>query len=116
MFTDFGVTNHVPLEYMIQGIGRQRPREFSISSPYGGVGGSGEIDLTVAITEYETQFKRQITGVCSGFLKRASINSIVPVWLKKGTMTFPRNKPLILVSPGTGIAAMRAAIWELKNA
>ena len=32
LFKDFEVTNQVPLDYIIQGIGRQRPREFSISS------------------------------------------------------------------------------------
>ena len=34
VFKDFGLTNHIPIEYLIQGIGRQRPREFSISSAY----------------------------------------------------------------------------------
>mmetsp|Transcript_22234 Transcript_22234/g.29758 ORF Transcript_22234/g.29758 Transcript_22234/m.29758 type:complete len:165 (-) Transcript_22234:674-1168(-) len=32
LFKDFEITNQIPLEYLIQGIGRQRPREFSISS------------------------------------------------------------------------------------
>lgn len=53
VFADFGITNEVPLEYLIQGIGRQRPREYSISSAF-----SSDVDLTVAITEYETTFKR----------------------------------------------------------
>ena len=34
VFKDFGLTNQIPIEYLIQGIGRQRPREFSISSAY----------------------------------------------------------------------------------
>ena len=27
------------------------------------------VDLTIAITEFETKFGRQITGLCSGFLR-----------------------------------------------
>lgn len=36
----------------------------------------------------------------------------MPVWLKKGTMTFPEDKPLIMVGPGTGIAAFRSVVQE----
>jgi sulfite reductase alpha subunit-like flavoprotein len=36
VFTDFWVTNQIPLSYLIQGIGRQKPREFSISSAFNG--------------------------------------------------------------------------------
>ena len=39
---------------------------------------------------------------------------VVPVWLKKGTMTFPPDKPLIMVGPGTGVAAFRAVIQQFK--
>ena len=66
VFKDFGVTNQIPLAYLIQGIGRQRPREFSISSAYSTDGEDQvKVDLTMAVTEYETKFKRKITGVCS---------------------------------------------------
>lgn len=64
VFSDFGLTNEVPLGYLIQGIGKQRPREFSISSTYNALA----IDLTIAITQFETKFKRKITGVCSAWL------------------------------------------------
>jgi sulfite reductase alpha subunit-like flavoprotein len=37
------------------------------------------------------------------------------VWLKKGTMSFPKEKPLIMVGPGTGVAAFRSAIYALKD-
>ena len=106
----------MPLEYLIQGIGRQRPREFSISSaPRIDESGQERLlvtDLTMAVLEFETKFGRQITGVCSGWLRtlEPSNDKIVPVWLKKGTMTFPRNKPLIMVGPGTGVAAFRSVI------
>jgi len=34
------------------------------------------------------------------------------VWLKKGSMTFPADHPIIMVGPGTGVAAFRAVIQE----
>jgi len=101
----------LPLPYLIQGVGRQRPREFSISSEPG----SQTVDLTVAITEYETLFKRQIVGVCSRWFKALQPGETVPLWLKKGTMTFPADRPLIFVGPGTGVASFRSAIQYLRN-
>jgi len=106
VFVDFGISDQIPLPYLVQWIGRQREREFSISSSFSDT----SADLTVAITEYETKFQRKIIGVCSGWFKRSEIGIVVPCWLKKGTMTFYDDKPLIMVGPGTGIAAFRAAI------
>ena len=59
-FRDFEITgDQVPLDYIIQGIGRQKPREFSISSAARrSDNGDLVIDLTVAITEFETKFGR----------------------------------------------------------
>ena len=39
----------------------------------------------------------------------------MPVWLKKGTMTLPSDPstPIIMVGPGTGVAAFRAFIQHL---
>lgn len=113
VFKDFGITNEVPLAYLIQGIGRQRPREYSISSSYRtDARGQAVVDLTMLVTEYETKFKRQVSGVCSGWLKSVAPKQgdPIPVWLKAGTMTFPEGKPLIMVGPGTGVAAFRAVI------
>ena len=58
----------LPLEYLIQLCGRQKPREFSISS--GLNVHPKEAHLTMAVTEYETKFKRQKKGVCSYWLKQ----------------------------------------------
>ena len=43
----------LPLAYLIQLCGKQKPREFSISSMV-----PGQVHLTMAVTEYETPFKR----------------------------------------------------------
>lgn len=38
----------------------------------------------------------------------------VPLWVKKGTLKFPKDMdtPVIMVGPGTGVAPFRSAIQE----
>jgi len=67
------------------------------------------MELLVGITEYKVS-ERMFTGLCSNFLRDIPINSTVPIWIKKGTLTFPTNNPLILVATGTGISSFRATI------
>ena len=93
----------MPIEYLIQLCGRQRPREFSISGYQ-----QNKADMTMAVTEYETKFKRQKQGICSYWLKQQGEDP-VPIWLKNGTMTFNEG-PLIMVGPGTGVAVFRSLI------
>lgn len=92
-------------------MGRQRLREYSISSYDVG----NTVEITMAVTEFKTKFGRDILGVCSGWLQEAKIDEIVPVWLKKGSLKFPLDRPLIFVGPGTGVAAFRSAIQKFKN-
>ena len=71
----------------------------------------------MAVTEYKTKFNREITGVCSGWLRDCDESKqVVPVWLKKGTMTFDANHPIIMVGPGTGVAAFRSVIQKYASA
>lgn len=40
----------------------------------------------------------------------------VPVWVKRGTLTLPQDsRPIIMVGPGTGIAAFRSFIHSLAG-
>ena len=38
----------------------------------------------------------------------------VPLWVKKGSLRFPKEKdtPVIMVGPGTGVAPFRSALQE----
>lgn len=72
---DFKIHSNLPLGLLIQGCGKQRAREYSISSAFNAnMGSTAKLDLTVAITEFETPFKRKIVGVCSNFLRNAIPN------------------------------------------
>ena len=69
----------------------------------------------MAVTEYETPFKREKVGLCSGWLRTFHADP-VPCWLKKGTMTLPKKgEPIIMVGPGTGVAAFRSFIQSYQG-
>ena len=67
----------------------------------------------MAVTEDKTKFGRIVSGVCSGWLKNSKVGDLVPLWLKQGTLKFLKDRPLIFVGPGTGVAAFRSAIHYL---
>jgi sulfite reductase alpha subunit-like flavoprotein len=73
------------------------------------------VDITMAVTEFKTKFGRQISGICSSWLREAKKDEVVPVWLKKGSLRFALDRPLIFVGPGTGVAAFRSAIYSLRQ-
>lgn len=54
-------------------------------------------------------------GVCSSWLASLtpSPNSVVPIWIKQGSITLPSlNVPIIMVGPGTGCALFKAFLEE----
>jgi sulfite reductase alpha subunit-like flavoprotein len=68
VLNDFQQTGfQLPIEYLIQLCGKQKPREFSISSSLSAH--PDEAHLTMAVTEYQTPFKRDKKGVCSHWLR-----------------------------------------------
>lgn len=65
---DFSTTQ-IPLEYLIQLIGPQKPREFSISSSQ--LMHPNSIHLTLGLLRYKTiGHKRQKEGVCSSYMAK----------------------------------------------
>jgi len=76
-----------------------------------------EVHLLVAVVNYKTKLVKSRRGLCSTWL--ASLNSSqgdlrIPVWIKKGTISFPKdlNAPILMIGPGTGCAPFRGFIEE----
>lgn len=76
----------------------------------------------MAVTEYLTTFQRKKKGICSTWLSSVGDDSeVVPIWFAKGTMKLPQPQPtssvpppVIMVGPGTGVAAFRSFIHHLS--
>ncbi|XP_061581946.1 NADPH-dependent diflavin oxidoreductase 1 [Cololabis saira] len=92
-----------------------QPRSFSIaSSPKAH---PGRLQVLVAVVQYQTKLHKPRRGLCSTWL--ASLDPTrgdvhVPLWVKKGTLRFPRDQdtPVIMVGPGTGVAPFRSVLHE----
>lgn len=97
-----------------------RGRQFSIAS--GGElktagDGSTRVDLLVALVKYRTIMKRIRYGVATRYIATLKPGQEVTVTLQKGGLNITKSdiyKPVVMVSPGTGIAPMRSLIWERK--
>jgi sulfite reductase alpha subunit-like flavoprotein len=104
----------VPLELLVQFIPLLKPRAYSISSS--SLAYPSQLHLTVAIVDFLTPYKRRRGGVCSAFFQTLdpTKNEIyLPLWLKTGLFHPPSiAKDMILIGPGTGLAAMRAIAQE----
>jgi len=100
-------TPNIPFEYLFDLIPPLKPRSFSIaSSPsmHGTV-----LELLVAVVRYRSSLKAPRLGVCSNWLAGLSPGSVVPVWVRGGTLSFPtRGSPVVMVGPGTGVAPFRS--------
>ena len=64
-----------------------------------------EVQLLVAVVHYKTKLVKPRRGLCSTWL--ASLDSSnkdlrVPVWIKKGTISFPKalDAPCLMIGPG----------------
>ncbi|KAJ9217136.1 hypothetical protein DTO166G4_1191 [Paecilomyces variotii] len=95
-----------------------RGRQFSIASggelkqtPDGGT----KFELLIAIVRYQTVIKKIREGVCTRYLSVLRPGSTVKVQLQRGGLNSSMKQligPSVLVGPGTGIAPLRAMIWE----
>ncbi|KAJ2537438.1 NAPDH-dependent diflavin reductase, partial [Coemansia sp. RSA 1933] len=101
---DFPATP-VPLAHMLDVVPMIAERSFSISS-------SSQVDLTVAVVEYRTMMQLPRRGVCSRWLASLAPGASVHLRVARGLMHLPRDAgtPVLMVGPGTGIAAFMAFI------
>lgn len=98
-----------------------RGRQFSIAS--GGelkkiAPGKSEgtkFELLIAIVKYRTVIKKIRQGVCTRYLSALQPGSTLKVHLQRGGLNPTLEQltgPSVLVGPGTGLAPLRAMIWE----
>lgn len=102
-------------DYLLDLFPEIQPRSFSIASSL--KAHPHRIQILVAVVRYKTKMYKPRRGLCSTWL--ASLDPgqgevYVPLWVKKGTLKFPREKdiPVIMVGPGTGVAPFRSALQE----
>ena len=108
----------IPWEWATHVIPELRGRQFSIAS--GGrlkktVDGSARFELLVAIVKYRTVIKKIREGVCTKYLAGLRPGDHLAVRLQRGGLGMTNldlHAPIIMISPGTGIAPMRSLIWE----
>ena len=105
-----------PLEKLLEHIPVVRPRLYSIaSSP---IEQENCIDLCVAIVKRRTPYRREVLGLCSGYLAGVQPGHSLSVCIRKGILSTCKlreniNSPAILVGPGTGVAPMRSFLREI---
>ncbi|XP_038126632.1 NADPH-dependent diflavin oxidoreductase 1 [Cyprinodon tularosa] len=92
-----------------------QPRSFSIASSL--KAHPNRLQVLVAVVRYKTKLYKPRRGLCSSWL--ASLDPEqgevrVPLWVKKGSLRFPKEQetPVIMVGPGTGVAPFRSALQE----
>ncbi|XP_074474499.1 NADPH-dependent diflavin oxidoreductase 1 [Sebastes fasciatus] len=108
-------TAELKVDYLLDLFPEIQPRSFSIASSL--KAHPHRLQILIAVVKYKTKMYKPRRGLCSTWL--ASLDPVqeevyVPLWVKKGTMTFPKDKdtPVIMVGPGTGVAPFRSAVQE----
>lgn len=99
-----------------------RGRQFSIASggprkhpnPEREDAGS-RFELLVAIVKYRTVIKKIRQGTCTRYLAALPVGTRLNVSLRRGGLHTSEDeirRPMVLIAPGTGIAPVRALLWE----
>lgn len=98
----------LPWEYMLDYLPLIKPRLFSISSgPC-----KAEIDLTIAIVRYKTILRRIRKGLCTDYISGLKSGDQIRYKVQNNELLKPymKKKPIVMISPGVGIAPMRCLI------
>jgi sulfite reductase alpha subunit-like flavoprotein len=95
-----------------------RGRQFSIASGghlKAGLGGSTRFELLIALVKYKTVIRKVRQGVCTRYLAALSPGTKLLVTLQRGGLGISESdmaKPMVMIGPGTGVAPIRALLWE----
>lgn len=108
-------TAELKVDYLLDLFPEIQPRSFSIASSL--QAHPNRLQILVAVVSYKTKLYKPRRGLCSTWL--ASLDAeqgdvFVPLWVKKGSLKFPKDPhtPVIMVGPGTGVAPFRSALQE----
>ena len=78
--------------------------------------GKTRFEILVAIVKYKTVIKRIREGVCTRYIAALQPGQMLNVTLHKGSLRSSskddETKPAVMIAPGTGVAPMRALIYE----
>ncbi|KAF1997070.1 sulfite reductase flavo protein alpha-component [Amniculicola lignicola CBS 123094] len=97
-----------------------RGRQFSIASaqpPASAADSRTRIELLIAIVKYRTVIKRIRQGVCTRYIASLTAGNDITVTLQRGGLGVKKSEtgtPVVMVGPGTGVAPMRALIYQRK--
>uniref|UniRef100_A0A7N8WZT8 NADPH-dependent diflavin oxidoreductase 1 n=1 Tax=Mastacembelus armatus TaxID=205130 RepID=A0A7N8WZT8_9TELE len=108
-------TSELKVDYLLDLFPDIQPRFFSIASSLQAQ--PHRLHILVAVVHYKTKLYKPRRGLCSNWLASldpAQGEMYVPLWVKKGSLKFPKEKdtPVIMVGPGTGVAPFRSALQE----
>ncbi|QGN18319.1 putative NADPH reductase TAH18 [Kluyveromyces marxianus] len=98
----------LPWEFVLDFIPIMKPRFYSISSKPS----DHNIELTIAVVRYKTILRRIRKGVLTNFLISLSENETIRYKLQHNNLIHDDiiGKPIIMISPGVGLAPMRSLI------
>ncbi|KAK6505797.1 NAPDH-dependent diflavin reductase [Arthrobotrys musiformis] len=124
----------VPLGYLVEMVPRIRARLFSIASSAGQYShpqlispsstvpteGENKLDLLIAIVKYRTVIKRIRRGMCTRYISTLAPGDTLNATISKGGLGSSSSNlkqvkystPAVLIGPGTGVAPMRAMVYE----
>ncbi|XP_057211902.1 NADPH-dependent diflavin oxidoreductase 1 isoform X2 [Triplophysa rosa] len=108
-------TAELSVDYLLDLFPEIQPRSFSIASSL--LAHPNRIQILLAVVKYKTMLFKPRMGFCSSWLASLDPSKgeiYVPLWVKKGSLSFPEDQdtPVIMVGPGTGVAPFRSAIQE----
>ncbi|KAF1937024.1 riboflavin synthase domain-like protein [Clathrospora elynae] len=111
----------IPWQRLCSIIPTLRGRQFSIASAMQPVEGREEritkVELLIAIVKYKTVIKRIRQGVATRYIASLAPGQDITVTLSRGGLGVQKEelvRPVVMVGAGTGVAPMRALVYQRK--